>query len=80
MQEQLDEANGVMTAIEMSEHDSHAVRKYLFQTQGTKRKQDDFNEFFDTIAPSLQAKVQHALYTEVLRENNPAIRYLMGYL
>ena len=77
IQEQLDAANGVMTAIEMNSDEQDLIRSYMFQTQALKQKQESFLEFFSLIAPSLKEKVQNSLYSEVLLENNTAIQYIM---
>ena len=62
-----------MEAIDLCNSEQEEIRAFMLLTQSTREKQEDFNSFFEMIAPSLKNKVQQSLYSIVIMEKNQVI-------
>jgi len=73
----LDQANTIMENIDIDDETQAEIREFLLKTTNTRDRQELFDSFLDEISPSLQAKVQNALFTKILTKNT-AICSIIG--
>lgn len=78
-QTRLDESNRVMIGIELPEAEQIEVREYLLKTIALKESQEQYDQFFLTISPSLKVKVQQQIHSEVLETNKVLNRIMLKF-
>ena len=65
----LDDANNVLTSFDIPPFVQEDIRGFIQKTADQCDIQDEFNEFLETISPSLRVNVQNELFENVLVKN-----------
>lgn len=68
-QKQLDNANNIMIYIDLKQEKQWEVREFIAKTQATKELQQEFDQFFEIISPSLKVSIQSNIFKNVLMTN-----------
>mmetsp|Transcript_14806 Transcript_14806/g.14394 ORF Transcript_14806/g.14394 Transcript_14806/m.14394 type:complete len:128 (-) Transcript_14806:957-1340(-) len=68
-QEQIDVANTTMKDMDLSKEIQMKVKKYLLTTQHTLDSQEEWDDFFALISPSLKREVIAHIFMNILRTN-----------
>jgi hypothetical protein len=61
--------NWMIMSLKVDEELAEDLRMFFFETYKTRDSQEDLNQFFDMLPPSLQADVQDHIYSQALAPN-----------
>lgn len=77
-QNEIDQANEVMNAIEVENtEDRYDIIDYLFLTKGTKKFQDNFDSLMDDLPTKIQLLLVEGIFMKIIIANN-VIRHFIS--